>query len=86
MMVISSSGRALMNTHVCFNQQMADGLAMLEEMMIAIDRLQEKEEEVVARDVQKPSSESDSDFTSSSTQESPTLLRKLADAVGEMIR
>lgn len=86
MMVILLSGRALMNTHVCFNQQMADGLAMLEEMRIAIDRLQEKEEEVAARDVQEPSSESDSDVTSSSTHESPTLLRKLADAVGEMIR
>ena len=79
------SGRALMNTHVCFNQQMADGLAMLEEMRIAIDRLQEKEEAVAARDVQEPSSESGSDVTSSSTHESPALLRKLADAVGEMI-
>jgi hypothetical protein len=77
------SGRALMNTHVCFNQQMADGLAKLEEMRIAIDRLQEKEEAVAARDVQEPSS--GSDVTSSSTHESPALLRKLADAVGEMI-
>jgi hypothetical protein len=74
-----------MNTHVCFNQQMADGLAMLEEMRIAIDRLQEKEEKVAARDVRGPSSESDSYVTSSSTHESPTLLRKLANAVGEMI-
>jgi hypothetical protein len=46
---------------------MADGLAMLEKMRIAIDRLQEKEEEVAARDVEEPSSESDSDVTSSST-------------------
>jgi hypothetical protein len=72
-----------MNTHVCFNQQMADGLAKLEEMRIAIDRLQEKEETVAARDVQEPSS--GSGVTSSSTHESPALLRKLADAVGEMI-
>jgi hypothetical protein len=77
------SGRALINTNVCFNQQMADGLAMLEEMRIAIDRLQEKEEAVAARDEQEPSL--GSDVTSSSTHESPALLRKLADAVGEMI-
>jgi hypothetical protein len=74
-----------MNTHVCFNQQMADGLAMLEEMRIAIDRLQEKEEKVAARDVQEPSTKSDSYVTSLPIHESPTLLRKLADAVGEMI-
>jgi hypothetical protein len=85
MMVILLSGRALINIHVSFNQQMADGLAMLKEMKIAIDRLQEKEEEVAARDVQEPSSESDSDVISSSTHESSTLLKKLADAVGEMI-
>jgi hypothetical protein len=66
-----------MNTHVCFNQQMAVGLAKLEEMRIAI------EEAVAARDVQEPSS--GSGVTSSSTHESPALLRKLADAVGEMI-
>jgi hypothetical protein len=72
-----------MNTNVCCNQQMADGLAKLEEMRIAINSLEENEETVAARDVPEPSL--GSDVTSSSTHESPALLKKLADAVGEMI-
>ena len=70
-----------MQINVCLFQEMAEGFARLNSMKVALDALQEKEDAVVAEDVQEPSPGSNN--TASPPHGSSEVLKKLAETFGK---